>query len=235
MAESAWKKAVRAAFAKDARPLEMPDAMTIPPEPHMPRLLVTDRTIEKQATICAAQSKGVLQFRDELPGWLLGMVRHNSSSGRLFWLEANGGRSYSVERVGRDTVTIPRLLINALGGIQPEKLKRLLSDGNDDGLLARFIPVRPDPVRLKDHMGDYSDIAARKVFEHLLLPAMPADQNGDPIPVTRSFNRDARKAFHSFRQHLRLQAASATGPMEPFLGKLSGLPPTLSLLWAYIR
>ncbi|MFK7765276.1 MAG: DUF3987 domain-containing protein [Roseobacter sp.] len=140
-AEDASKKAVKATFAKAESSPEMPDAITIPLELHMPRLIVTDCTIEKLATICAAQPKGVLQFRDELSGWLLGMVRYSNSSDRPFWLEANGGRCYSVERVGRDTVTIPRLLINVLGGIQPDKLKSLLMDRGDDSLLARCIPI----------------------------------------------------------------------------------------------
>ncbi|MDU9002764.1 phage NrS-1 polymerase family protein [Sedimentitalea todarodis] len=235
MAEDGWKKTVRLAFAKNETPPEKPKAMTIAPEPHMPRLMVSDCTIEKLATICAAQPKGILQFRDELSGWLLGMVRYSNSSDRPFWLEANGGRSYSVERVGRDTVTIPRLLINVLGGIQPDKLKSLLIDGDDDGLLARFIPVWPDSVPLEDHLEGYSDTLAVKVFERLCGLEMYTDEAGDSIPITRAFDATARKEFHAFRERLIQLEADASGALVPFLGKLPGLTATFSLLRGYIR
>lgn len=234
LAESEWNKTVKKAFSRGETPPEMPSAMKREPEPHIPRLMITDCTIEKLAMICANQPKGVLQFRDELSGWLQGMTRYSNSSDRPFWLEANGGRSFTIDRVGRDPVTIPHLLITVLGGIQPDKLKSHLITGDDDGLLARFIPVWPEPVPLDDHSDHYSDESARQVFIQLHALEMACDKNGDAMPIIIAFDKPARAVFHKFRLRLREQETETSGHMIHFLGKLAGLTATLALLRAYL-
>lgn len=235
LAEGEWKKSVKKALANGDNPPEMPNAAKREAEPHIPRLMITDCTIEKLAMICANQPKGVLQFRDELSGWLQGMTRYSSNSDRPFWLEANGGRTFTIDRISRDAVTIPRLLISVLGGIQPDRLKSLLIGGDDDGLLARFIPVWPDPVALEDHSEPYSDDLVQKVFSRLHALEMACDNTGDPMPITIAFDKPAREMFHFFRQRLRVREADASGHMIAFLGKLAGLTATLALLRAYTR
>ena len=51
--------------------------------------------------------------------------RYSSGSDKPFWLEAYGGRAYTVERVGREPVAINQLLLSIVGGIQPDKLEAL--------------------------------------------------------------------------------------------------------------
>jgi hypothetical protein len=85
-----------------------------------------------------------------LAGWLEGMQRYSGGgSDRPFWLEAFGGRGFTVERMGREPLTIDRLSIGVLGGIQPDRLKSLLFKSDDDGLLARFVPIWPEPAPLR--------------------------------------------------------------------------------------
>ena len=89
-------------------------------------------------------------MRDELAGWLEGMARYSGGgSDRPFWLEAYGGRGFTVERMGREPLTIDRLSIGVVGGIQPDRLNTLLFKSDDDGLLARFLPIWPEPAPLK--------------------------------------------------------------------------------------
>lgn len=84
--------------------------------------------------VVARQPRGTLLARDELSGWLQGMTRYaGGGSDRPFWLEAYGGRGYTVERMGRDPVHIDRLSIGVTGGIQPDRLKTLLIRSDDDG------------------------------------------------------------------------------------------------------
>ena len=148
LVESTWKEAVKAAVKDGREPPKRPDAANPGPEPVMPRLAVSDATVEKLAVIMAGQPRGTLLARDELARWLQGMSRYSDGgSDRPFWLEANGGRAYSVERMGRDPVYIDRLAVGVLGGIQPDRLRSLLIKSDDDGLLARFLPVWRTPRR----------------------------------------------------------------------------------------
>lgn len=148
--ESAWKEAAKAAIKEGKPPPNRPAGCDAGATPHIPRLVVNDGTIERLGWILAKQPRGTLQMRDELAGWLEGMQRYSGGgSDRPFWLEAFGGRGYTVERMGREPLTIDRLSIGVLGGIQPDRLKSLLFKSDDDGLLARFLPIWPEPAPLR--------------------------------------------------------------------------------------
>ena len=110
-----------------------------------PQLTIGDATIEAVGLILSDQPKGALLVRDELAGFFGEMNRYNNGSGdRQFWLEAYGGGHYTVNRVTREAVTIERLTIGMVGGIQPDRLGSLLMKArDDDGMLARFCPVFP--------------------------------------------------------------------------------------------
>lgn len=117
LAESAWKEEAKAVVKAGEEPPQRPAATFPGPEPVMPRLAVSDATVEKLAVIVSSQPRGILLARDELVGWLQGMTRYSGGgSDRPFWLEAYGGRAYSVERMGRDPVYIDRLTIGVMGG-----------------------------------------------------------------------------------------------------------------------
>lgn len=53
------------------------------------------------------------------------MNRYSGGGDRQFWLEAFGGRGFTVERMGREPLTIDMLSIGVVGGIQPDRLKSL--------------------------------------------------------------------------------------------------------------
>lgn len=117
--EETWKQTVKAAIKAGETPPQRPGECDPGLKPHLPRLVVNDGTIERLAAILAAQPRGTLQMRDELAGWLEGMLRYSGGgSDRPFWLEAYGGRPFTVERMGRDPLTIDRLTIGVLGGTQ---------------------------------------------------------------------------------------------------------------------
>ena len=91
------------------------------------------------------QPDGVLCYQDELSGWFGSMDKYSGARGsakdRAFWLEAYNGGSYTVNRIQRGTVFIEHLSVSMLGGIQPEPIRKLAGDSDDDGLLQRFIPI----------------------------------------------------------------------------------------------
>lgn len=231
LVENIWKEAVKAAVKEGQEPPARPAAANPGPEPVMPRLAVSDATVEKLAVITAAQPRGTLLARDELAGWLQGMSRYSGGgSDRPFWLEAYGGRAYSVERMGRDPVYIDRLSVGVLGGIQPDRLRSLLMKSDDDGLLARFLPVWPNPAPIRRPSAALDDTFLDAALLRLLSLDMPMDDEGHKRPWFVPFAEDARALLDDFRQQVREWETGSEGLLLSFIGKLPGLAVRLSLV-----
>lgn len=134
---------------------------TIPiPRRHM----VGDITMEKLGEIENQNNNGVLQFRDELSGFLASLDKEGEQEQRAFYLEGfNGTGSAMVDRIGRGSLFIENHCLSVIGGLQPDKLEMYLEKtmrglGND-GLMQRFqMMIYPDPLpRIKEN-----DIAVDK-------------------------------------------------------------------------
>lgn len=235
LADSGWKEEAKAALKAGEVPPEKPKEANAGPEPHIPRLVVNDSTIERLAVILANQPRGILQMRDELAGFLEGMKRYSGGgSDRPFWLESYGGRSYTVERMGRDPITVDRLFIAVLGGIQPDRLKTLLFKADDDGLLARFLPIWPEPAPLR-RPGEWADEELmQKVVEKFLTLELLTDENDEQRPWVVGFTEGACDLMDEFRQAVRAWEGEADGLMLSFIGKMPGLTARLSLLIAFL-
>ncbi|WP_168173001.1 DUF3987 domain-containing protein [Thioclava sp. F34-6] len=235
IAESTWKEAVKRAL-KDgdeapARPVEANPG----PEPFLPRLAIADATVERLGVILAEQPRGTLLSRDELAGWLHGMTRYaGGGSDRPFWLEAYGGRGHTVERMGRPPVHVDRLSIGVLGGIQPDRLRSLLLKSDDDGLLARFLPLWPDPapIRRPERLPDEEFIETALLRLHRLN--MPVNERDELVPSVMSFTDDARDRLDCFRLAVREWEGGAEGLLLSFIGKLPGLAVRLALILTYL-
>lgn len=230
LAESAWKESVKAAIKAGDEPPQRPSSADPGAEPHMPRLAVSDATVEKLAVIMAGQPRGTLMARDELAGWLGNMSRYSGGSDRPFWLEAYGGRAFSVERMGRDPVYIDCLTIGVLGGIQPDRLRSLLMKTDDDGLLARLLPVWPNPAPVKRPDCLHDEAFIENAFKRLLTLKMPTDEEGHQRPWFIPFTEDARDLLDGFRQFVREKEAGSEGLLLSFIGKMPGMAVRLSLV-----
>ncbi|WP_417463045.1 YfjI family protein [Kordiimonas sp.] len=235
LAESTWKEAAKGAIKAGDTPPEKPQEADAGQAPHIPRLVVNDGTIERLGAILARQPRGTLQMRDELAGWLDGMLRYSGGgSDRPFWLEAFGGRGFTVERMGREPLTIDRLTIGVLGGIQPDRLKTLLFKSDDDGLLARFLPIWPDPAPLRRPRTWADELLMERALERLLSLDMVTDDQDETRPWFIPFAEDARGLMDDFRSAVRDWEGEAEGLMLSFIGKLPGLAARLSLVQGYL-
>lgn len=235
LTEATWKEEARAAIKAGETPPERPTGCDAGPAPHVPRLVVNDATIERLGAILDRQPRGTLQMRDELAGWLEGMARYSGGgSDRPFWLEAYGGRGFTVERMGRAPLTIERLTIGVVGGIQPDRLRSLLFKSDDDGLLARFVPVWPEPAPLRRPRAWADEAMMEVAFARLLSLSLVTDDNGDTRPWFISFTDDARDLMDEFRATARGWEAEAEGLMLSFIGKLPGLAARLALVLAHL-
>lgn len=123
-------------------------------EPQQARLVVNDATVEKIGEILNANPRGLVQFRDELSGWLASLDREGREGDRSFWLECWAGNGpYVVDRISRGTIRVEACAVSILGGTQPGKLAEYVracakGGSGDDGLLPRFqLAVYPDPPK----------------------------------------------------------------------------------------
>ena len=157
-----------------------------------------------------------------------------AASDRPFWLEAFGGRGFTVERMGREPLTIDRLSIGVLGGIQPDRLKSLLFKSDDDGLLARFLPIWPDPAPLRRPQSWADEALMETALERLLTLDLVTDEAGESRPWFIPFTDDARALMDDFRKAAREWEAGADGLMLSFVGKLPGMAARLALVLGFL-
>ena len=162
--------------------------------------------------------------RDELAGWLGSFNRYSGGEGgdRAFWLEAWGGRIYTVDRIKNgEPVIIPNLSAALLGGIQPDKLASMLLKGDDDGLTARFIYFWPDTVALERPGDIFEGHDALNAFKALYGLEMGADEHGNPIPVTVPLTEEAAEFFQAWR--VRHRDGEPDGALLGWWGKMPGV------------
>jgi len=233
-AKDAWKAAAKAALKAGKEPPPRPQAADPGSEPHLVRLVLQDATTERLACLAAKQNKGLLLIRDELAGLLANLTRYTGGgSDRPFFLEGFGGRPYVVERVGRPPSRVGRLLVTLAGGIQPDRLASLLLDAEDDGLLARFLPIWPEPAPLRRDPGHPDGGFVAQAFERLWgLRLEPAADGERPWFVP--FSEGAREVLFEVRTHARALESDAHGLMVSYIGKAPGSVVRLALVLAYL-
>jgi hypothetical protein len=211
-----------------------------------PRLVVNDATVEKLGELLNANPRGLIQFRDELAGWLASLDREGRDGDRGFWLECwNGQGPYTCDRIGRGTVRIDAPAVSILGGIQPGKLAEYVRSAvkggmGDDGLLQRFqmavYPDVPASWRYTDQRPSaIAEASARAVYERLIqLDPISAGAEVDAsvdVPYLR-FSPQAQELFVEWytKLMLRTRSGSEAGHMESHLAKYPALAGRLALV-----
>lgn len=235
IAQSAWKEATKAALKAGEELPVKPEEADPGRERFLPCLSVTDSTVERLGVILANQPRGTLMARDELAGWLMGMTRYaGGGSDRPFWLEAYGGRGYRVERMGRDPVYIDRLSVGVTGSIQPDRLRSLLMKSDDDGLLARFLPIWPDPVPIMRPRTAPDEAFIHRALGRFYDLQLMTDEHEQQRPWNVPFDEGAKDELDKFRLHVREWENGAEGLLLSFIGKLPGLAARIALILAHL-
>lgn len=182
------KDAIKAALRKNNQAEAMAAAEAAlfeDEEPSEPRIVVNDATVEKLGELLNKNPRGLIQFRDELAGWLASLDREERSNDRAFWLETwNGTGSYTTDRIGRGTIHIEACAMSILGGMQPGKLAEYVRGA----------------IR-----GGFSDDGLMQRFQLVAYPDLPADWRYTDRPANRNAEAHAWAAFQRLRT---LDAAS---------------------------
>ncbi|GEO18686.1 DUF3987 domain-containing protein [Microvirga aerophila] len=232
-----WQAKVREALKKDDVPLARP-ADAVEPEPvPLPRLMVGDTTPEKLGTILRDNPKGVLLNRDEIAGWLGSFGRYSSAGGgeRAMWLEAYGGRVYTIDRQkDPEPIIIPHLSVPVLGGAQPDKL-RLITGGDDDGFAARILWCWPEPVSgFRLARAPVDGKAQEEALRRLHGLAMTQGEHGTMQPSHVPVSDTAAAHFEAYGSEVKVRANGASGLLAGALGKATGQVLRLALVLEYL-
>ncbi|MEH6476220.1 MAG: YfjI family protein [Sneathiella sp.] len=231
-----WKSDVKAAV-KDGQPVPpKPEAAVEPEPPIRPRLSVSDTTPEALGHLMGANRKGLLCKRDELAGWFGNFDRYSGGGERSFFTEAFGGREYVIDRVknNREPLRISHLTIGVIGGVQPEKLSELLSKGADDGFMARFLMVWPDPVPPKRHAGAAHSPKYLDAIRRLKSLEMALDENGNQTPVIKELSPEAADLHFEWRKKNAEEDKEIYGLVRSHHGKLPGIVLRLAVTLEYL-
>lgn len=212
----------------------MPKDCVEPKKPERRRAHVGDVTIEKLLRIHAANPRGFLNLRDEMNAWFANMQRYTNGSDRPAWLEAYGGRPYTVDRVKDDMpISVRRFSVSMLGGVQPDRLLDLLTSA-DDGLQARFMFAWPDfePKELSE--GIPEDSGAFEGFKRLVELEMEEDRYGVLHPTVVPLSKKAWRHFADWANARPQEDVLVSAGLQSAFGKANGLVLRLALVLEHL-
>lgn len=194
-----WKKEVAAAVEEGRKGSEKPPEAIDPGEFIVPRLAVTDVTIERLAVLLQARPSGLAVICDELAGLFLNMARYSNGSDREFWLRAWNGQPHIVERQGRPAIELDHLLVGLTGGFQPDKLGTSFK-GDSDGMYARMLYAWPEEPSYRELTNDVDEIEPE--FQNALgrLADLAKVEDGHLIKRSIDISAEAAAAFEQFRK-----------------------------------
>ncbi|MDE1567104.1 DUF3987 domain-containing protein [Aquabacter sp. P-9] len=238
LANEAWQAQVRAALKNTpgVPPAGMPPDAEEPQEPMRAQLIIGDATTEKVAYLAAGNPGGMLLTRDELAGWLAALGRYGGGdTDRTFFLEAYGGRSFTLNRVKlKEPLHIRHLTVGVLGSIQPDRLEPIL-DGVEDGFAARFLwcwPAPPETFRIVAER--VSDALPRGVVNRLHGLPMGTAPDGRSEPVRVPLDATATRLLEAFGQRILERSRSVSGVFQGTLGKARGHALRLSCILEHL-
>ena len=230
-----WEKDVKKATEDGYPAPALPEGVQEPPKPERPRVMASDTTPEALARLMSTQPKGLLITRDELSGWLGSFNRYSGGSGgdRAFWLEAYGARPYVIDRArnGGESVTVPSLAASIIGGIQPDKLQKLL-EGDDDGLTARILFSWPDPVPMERPQRVAESHKAETALRWLNGLSLIPDNSGGLTHGLVMLTDEASEFFQAWRREHG--ANQPDGAIASWWGKMPGVCLRLALCFEYL-
>ena len=197
-------------------------------------------------TVCGAAQvvligspNGVLLYQDELSGFFGSMAKYAGHRGaakdRAFWLQGWNGGPYGLNRVERGVSIIPNLSISLLGGIQPDVVRKIAAESQDDGFLARMLVIvlRPAVVGRDELAPPVAEEYAKLVTQ--LAEMSPPDgenafERNAGIAITLKFDEGAQTLRGELEsKHLALaqgfeainkKLAAAIGKYDGYFGRL---------------
>jgi Protein of unknown function (DUF3987) len=236
--EEGWRESVRDAAKQGMSAADRPSGADVPPPPLIPRVMAMDATTEELQHLLSGQPRGLLYMRDELAGWLGNLDRYGGhGADRAFYIEAWNGGLYVADRVKHRSrpVRIERTSLAILGGMQPDRLREVLT-GPEDGLTTRFVWVWPETAPVGPLYSEDAEAGARRyklisAARRLYALAMDGDPAGEPAPRILLLDPEALRLFDELRREAMQRARSSRGLAAGWHGKTPGRALRLALVY----
>lgn len=174
--------------------------------------IVTEATLSAVADAVAANPRGVVLWRDDLPDWLVRPV----DAARTQWLQAWAAGSLSLGQ-GTGTRRIDRFAVSLLLAVSPERWSGLFTTGED--IASRFLfawPQLPEHSPLAGRRPPRDDdalAALRRIARKARPPSVPLDLIVDERGL---------KALDIFLTGLQVELREVDGLEMAWLGKGRG-------------
>ncbi len=219
-----------------AKMSDLSDAPTEPTAPVCVRYVVDDSTLEALCLRLAENPRGLLLARDEIGGWLASMDEYRSGGDLQRWLSIHRGDAITIDRVTRGNIYVPRAHVSICGGIQPEILRRMMTEERtESGLIARILMAMPD-ARAKrwtdaDVLASTREAWAETV-DDLLALSMAEQPDGQREPVAITMSAGARARWVDWFDGNARRTFAADGPTAAALAKIEEYAARLGLVLA---
>jgi|GEM_PF-2364701 len=227
-------------FENDMAVWESGDRKTRGVKPRSPvslTCLMDDLTLEALADAMQNNPRGVLVKKDELSQWIASFDQYTNAKGSDVsrWLSLHTAVFFGVDRRSdhrRYRIHQPRVSIT--GGIQPEILKRALTeDFFERGLPARFLfaypPFRQD--RWSEHeISERLQKGVAELFQGLRDLRPETDEHKNEQPVLLTPDPEALEIYKAFYNECGAMSAQGNEREEAAWNKLSGYAARLALV-----
>lgn len=116
--------------------------------PHFEQMIVQNTTVEALVNVIQHNSKGVLNYQDELTAHLNGMNQYKSKgSDKEFWLSSWSCSPTIINRSSKEEpIILRRPFVTLIGNIPNDKLSTLTQGKEDDGHLDRYLCIFPKRI-----------------------------------------------------------------------------------------
>jgi len=213
-------------------------SLSEPDQPIMRRYETNDITTPKLAQFLAENPNGLLQFRDELTGWLNSLDADYDTNARTLILELwKGAISYEKARVGDGEIQIQSGTLSIIGSIQPSRLQKYVAEAysfdKSDGFLQRFLLIYPDIGKRpeKPTQSDYQALqngfaVADNTFKKLAeydFAGRAVGANGDRFHAIK-FAPDAQREIDEWQDDIESKAEKLEIEDEAISSYLYKLP-----------
>jgi hypothetical protein len=178
-----------------------------PEPPLLKTCLMDDATLEAVARRANDNDSGILLAKPELSHWFGSFDQYRDRAGADLarWLQLYDGILFAMDRVtGNRNYRIPNPRIPIAAGVQPDTLRRILTDEYfERGLPARFLWAMPERDRARKYTKTTIPAELSGDVRRLLSRLRELDPNEDEesrllMPVLLPLNLEAEKIFTDF-------------------------------------
>lgn len=209
-----------------------------PEEPVQQHFIAEDATTEALAYCLRGGAENreahgkLLVASDEMIGLFGQMDRYRAGGGkgsadRGAYLKAYNGGPHKITRIGRGTTSCPSWALCILGNIQPDPLARIAKDGQEDGLLQRFLFAIITQNGRGEDRAAAPGLVGRYEAAIRMLAALP--RPAAPLRFERGAERFQQKLAEELTR--RLSALSADERVRSAFSKWEGTWARLALVF----